>query len=259
MKAFLTSIFLLIGINLYAQVEGITQRPFGKNRVQFKEFDWRMKTTNNFEVYYYDFGSGIADFALLYAENEFDRIATLLGHNPAAKTKLFIYNSVTDLQQSNVGLENENSRTVGGQTNFIKPKIEIPFAGSLAEFKKELSFGIAQIFVNEMMYGGIIREILKNGALLTLPEWFMPGVAAYVAEPWSSEMDDYMRNNIQYRSTRRPHKLTGKEAMLAGQSIWNYIGMRYGESNIASILNLTRIVRDEKEAIASTLGLPFDD
>lgn len=259
MKLFWIITFSLFNFALQAQVEGITQRPFGKNRVQFKEFDWRMKTTNNFEVYYYDFGSGIADFALLYAESEFDRIATLLGHNPSAKTKLFIYNSVTDLQQSNVGLENENSRTVGGQTNFIKPKIEIPFAGSLADFKKELSFGIAQIFVNEMMYGGSIREILKNGALLTLPEWFMPGVAAYVAEPWSSEMDDYMRNNIQYRSTRRPHKLTGKEAMLAGQSIWNYIGMRYGESNIASILNLTRIVRDEKEAIASTLGLPFDD
>jgi len=251
-------LFLIYG-SLQAQVEGITQRPFGKNRVQYKEFDWRMKTTDNFEVYYYDFGSGIADFALLYAESEFDRIATLLGHNPAAKTKLFIYNSVTDLQQSNVGLQNENSRTVGGQTNFIKPKIEIPFTGSLADFKKELSFGIAQIFVNEMMYGGSIREILKNGALLTLPEWFMPGVAAYVAEPWSSEMDDYMRNNIQYRITRKPHKLTGKEAMLVGQSIWNYIGMRYGESNISSILNLTRIVRDEKEAIASTLGIPFDD
>lgn len=244
---------------LAQQLEGITQRPFGKNRVQFQDFDWRMKTTTNFEVYYYDFGSAIADFALLYAESEFDRITTLLGHNPSTKTKLFIYNSVSDLQQSNVGLASENSRTVGGQTNFIKPKIEIPFTGSLYEFKKELSFGIAQIFVNEMMYGGNIREILKNGALLTLPDWFMPGIAAYAADPWSSEMDDYMRNSIQYSQLKRPHKLTGKEAMLVGQSIWNYIAIKYGESNISNILNLTRIIRNEKDAIANTLGISYND
>ncbi|MCS6794947.1 MAG: hypothetical protein RMJ97_00745 [Raineya sp.] len=251
--------FGLTAFPTFAQVEGVTQRPFGKNRVQFQEFDWRMKTTTNFEVYYYDFGSAIADFALLYAESEFDRITTLLGHNPTAKTKLFIYNSVSDLQQSNVGLANENSRTVGGQTNFIKPKIEIPFTGSLYEFKKEISFGIAQIFVNEMMYGGNIREILKNGALLTLPDWFMPGVAAYAADPWSSEMDDYMRNSIDFPQLKRPHKLTGKEAMLVGQSIWNYIAIKYGESNISNILNLTRIIRNEKDAIASTLGIAYND
>jgi Tol biopolymer transport system component len=248
----------MISLLVQAQVEGITQRPFGKNRVQFKDFEWRMKTSPNFEVFYYDYGSGIADFAIVYAENEFDRIATILGHNPSSKTKLFIYNSITDLQQSNVGLENENSRTVGGQTNFIKPKIEIPFTGSLADFKKELSFGIAQIFTNEMMYGGSIREILKNGALLTLPDWFMPGVAAYVAEPWSLEMDDYMRNAIQYRQIKRPHKLTGQEAMFVGHSIWNYIAIKYGEANIASILNLTKIVLDVEKAISSTLGLPYD-
>jgi Tol biopolymer transport system component len=250
---------LCFSFPLYSQVEGITQRPFGKNRVQFQEFDWRMKTTTNFEVYYYDFGSAIADFALLYAESEFDRITTLLGHNPTAKTKLFIYNSVSDLQQSNVGLANENSRTIGGQTNFIKPKIEIPFTGSLYEFKKEISFGIAQIFVNEMMYGGNIREILKNGALLILPDWFMPGVAAFVADAWSSEMDDYMRNSIEYPQLKRPHKLVGKEAMLVGQSIWNYIAIKYGENNISNILNLTRIIRSEKDAIASTLGISYED
>lgn len=258
MKIIFFFLLIIFPLFLEAQVEGMTQRPFGKNRVQFKEFEWRMKTSPNFEVYYYDYGSGIADFAILYAENEFDRIATVLGHNPSAKTKLFIYNSVTDLQQSNVGLENENSRTVGGQTNFIKPKIEIPFTGSLAEFKKELSFGIAQIFGNEMMYGGSIREILKNGALLSLPDWFMPGVAAYIAEPWSAEMDDYMRNSIQYRQLKRPHRLSGKEAQYAGHSIWNYIAMKYGESNISSILNLTKIILDEEKAIASTLGLPYE-
>jgi len=120
-------------------IEGMTQRPFGKNRVQFKDFDWRMKSSPNFEIYYYDYGSGVSDYAILYAESEFNRIADLLGFNPSVKTRLMIYNSLTDLQQSNIGLDNEN-RSVGGQTDFVKPKIEIPFTGNLYDFKQELSF-----------------------------------------------------------------------------------------------------------------------
>ncbi len=238
-------------------IEGMTQRPFGKNRVQFKDFDWRMKSSPNFEIYYYDYGSGVSDYAILYAEAEFNRIADLLGFNPSVKTRLMIYNSLTDLQQSNIGLDNEN-RSVGGQTDFVKPKIEIPFTGNLYDFKQELSFGIAQVFIIEMMFGGSIREMLQNAVLMSLPDWFTTGMAAYVAEGWSSEMDDYMRNAISHRKLRKPHRLDGPEAKLVGQSIWNFIALKYGEANIASILNLTRIIRNEETSIASTLGIPYD-
>src|SRR5690606_37767302 len=52
-------------------------------------------------------------------------------------------------------------------------------------------------------------------------------------------------------------KLAGKDAGLAGQSIWNFIAVKYGRSNVANILNLTRIIRNEESSIANTLGLPF--
>ncbi|MGD1841807.1 MAG: hypothetical protein ACFB0B_13065 [Thermonemataceae bacterium] len=237
-------------------VAGMTQREFGKNRVQFKDFDWRMKSSPNFEIYYYDFGSGIADYAILYAESEFQRIADALGHSPYNRTKLFIYNSITDLQQSNIGLNSEN-RGLGGQAEFVKPKIEIPFTGSLYEFKQELSYGIAQIFVIEMMYGGSIREMLQNSVLLNLPDWFMAGAAAYVAEGWTQEMDDFMRVMGDSRKIRRPGKLRGDQARLVGQSIWNFIAQKYGEKNISSILNLTRIIRNEETSIGTTLGMEY--
>jgi len=53
-------------------------------------------------------------------ESEFDRITDLIGWPPYLKTKVFLYNSITDLQQSNIGL-NHTQFNVGGETEFLSP------------------------------------------------------------------------------------------------------------------------------------------
>jgi len=227
---------------------------FGKNRIQYKNFNWKVISTVNFEVYYYQEGNELAYFAARHLESDFDRIADLLGYTPYAKTKIFVYNSISDLQQSNVGLNND-ALLLGGQTNFVKSRVEIPYTGSAVDFKRELSLGIAQMFITEMMFGGSLKDMVQSSYLLTLPDWFVSGAAAYVAEGWGAEMDDHMRDLIFHKNIRKPSSLEGKEATLVGQSIWNYIAERYGKSNISNILNLTRIIRNEESSIVSTLGV----
>ena len=51
--------------------------------------------------------------------------------------------------------------------------------------------------------------------------------------------------------------MQGEDAAILGHSIWNFIAVKYGRSNISNILNLTRIIRNEENSIASTLGLDF--
>lgn len=232
-----------------------TMETFGKNRIQYKNFDWKYLTTPNFEVYYYQGGNEIAAFAARYAEADFDRIADLLGYTPYSKTKVFIYNSIADLQQSNVGLDDNNEQVIGGQTNFIKSRVEIPYTGNQTDFRKELSLGISRQFIVEMMFGGSLRDMVQSSYLLTLPEWFVSGAAAYVAEGWSVEMDNYIRDAVTNKNLRKPSILTGEQAVVVGQSIWNFIAERYGRSNISNILNLTRIIRNEESSISSTLGI----
>jgi len=36
--------------------------PFGKNKVQYREFNWRYIQSAHFDVYYYDGGKELADF-----------------------------------------------------------------------------------------------------------------------------------------------------------------------------------------------------
>ena len=103
-------LFLASSSILYAQQ---SREVFGKNRIQYRQFDWVYLSGENFDVYYYDARKVMAQEALEYLESEFDRITDLIGYPPYFKTKVFIYNSLSDLRQSNVGL-NHNVFNVGG-------------------------------------------------------------------------------------------------------------------------------------------------
>src|SRR4051812_48695417 len=77
---------------------------FGRNRIQYKTFEWQYLSSENFDVYYYDNRRKVAQEAIQFLESEFDRITDLIGYPPYLKTKVFLYNSVTEKQESNVGL-----------------------------------------------------------------------------------------------------------------------------------------------------------
>ena len=252
-----SGIFTTIALILlsFLQVRAQQSREnFGKNRIQYRQFDWLYLSGENFDVYYYDARKAVAQDALEYLEGEFDRITDLIGYPPYFKTKVFLYNSLSDLRQSNVGL-NHNVFNVGGETEFIKPYVEVAHLGTAQEFKDELLFQISDLMINEMMFGGNLKDMFQSSILMNLPDWFVDGASLYVARGWSMEMDDYIRQLMAARKAKRATKLTGKEAGLVGQSMWNFIAEKYGKSSVANILNYTRVTRNEEKSILITLGI----
>ncbi|WP_020527485.1 hypothetical protein [Flexithrix dorotheae] len=249
----LSVVSFLWATNSHAQFR---DNQFGKNRVQYKKMDWRYISTPNFDVYFYDGGYDVAKLAAKYAEDDFDRITDMVGFSPYNKTKILIYNSIIDLQQSNIGVYHQGFDE-GGQTNFVRSEIELAFTGNKAQFKEELALGISDILIFEMMYGGSLKEIFQSSYLLNLPEWFMAGAARYIAHGWDVEMDDYMRDIMARGKVKKITNIEGEDAKLVGQAVWNYIAEEYGKSNIANVLNLTRIVRNEEQSIQQTLGISF--
>jgi len=229
---------------------------FGKNRVQYKNFKWRYYSTENFDIYFYDGGNEIARIATTYLEKEFDRITDILGTVSYSKTEIYLYNSATDMLQSNIGV-NDNSFDVAGQTDFVKPMVEIAYPGNAEEFKKTLVYKVSSMLIYDMMFGGSLSDMFQNSYMLFLPEWFMSGAARYTAYGWDVKMDDFIRDLIRTKSIKNLNKFTESEAELLGQSVWNFIAERYGASYISNILNLTRIIRNEERSISGTIGIPF--
>ena len=252
-KLLIAIIVILSSTSAFAQYY---HTQFGHNRIQYKRFDWYYYSTNNFEVYYYPGGQEYAKEALQYLEDEFVDLTDILGYAPYTKTKIFIYNSTQELQQSNIGIGGDVF-TIGGKTDFVKLQIELAYPGKSDQFKKDIMYHMSEMLIDDMMFGGSLAEIFQNSYLLSLPEWFIEGAARYLAYGWSSEMDDYVRDYLGDKKVNKLVKIQNEEAAIIGQSIWNYIALQYGNSNISNVLNLTRIIRNEETSISNTLGITF--
>lgn len=254
-RAILPALALIFLASLEVSAQYIPET-FGKNRIQYRQFNWQYLSSENFDVYYYDARKAVAQNALEFLEAEFDRITDLIGYPPYFKTKVFLYNSLADLRQSNVGL-NRTVFTANGETEFIKPYVEVANVGTAQEFKEELLYQISDLMVNEMMFGGSLKDIFQSSILMNLPDWFVDGASLYVAKGWSAEMDDFIRQLIKTRKPKKITRLMGREAALAGQSVWNFIAEKYGKSSVGNILNYTRITRNEEKSVLITLGVTF--
>lgn len=229
---------------------------FGKNRIQYRNFDWKIIRTANFEIYFYQDGTQLANLTAQYAESEFDRITELLGYTPYNRVKIFLFNSPQELAQSNIGLNTQGNLS-SRDLDLSKSRVELAFTGDQVSFRRQIVRDVSMLFVYDMLYGGSLKDALQSSLLLTLPDWFMSGIASYIAEGNSLELDDYMRDVSLTRPVRKPSLLSGIEAERVGHSIWNYIVQKYGRDNVSNILNLTRIIRNEQSSISSTLGIPY--
>lgn len=249
-------VFAGLWLNSFLALAQFDQDRFGKNRLQHQQFEWYYYTSNNFEVYYYDRGGANAKMAIDYLEEEFDRLTQMIGYVAYTKPRIYIYNSPEELLQSNLGLNKEQFNEEG-QTNFNRLIAEISYKGQIDKFKEDLIYGTSKVIIEEMLYGSSVSDAFQSNLMNSFPEWYVDGIALYLAKGWSREMDDFIRHFFQDEEKPKILKLKEREAALVGQSIWNYIAEKYGRRYISSILNLSRINRNEENSIANTVGLNY--
>ena len=250
-------IFAGLWLNSFLVQAQFDQDRFGKNRVQHQQFEWYYFTSNNFEVYYYDRGGANAKMAIEYLESEFNRLTQMIGYVAYTKPKIYIYNSPEELLQSNLNL-NKMELYEEGQTDFNRLIAEVSYKGEVDKFKRDLIYATSKVIIQEMLYGSSVADAFQSNLVNAFPEWYIDGIALYLAAGWSREMDDFVRHYLQEEDNPKLLKLKEHEAALVGQSVWNYIAERYGRRYISSILNLSRINRNEENSIANTVGLNYN-
>ena len=99
--AVITSCFLVAALGSPAQFYNGSQMDFGKNRVQYTDFLWTYFRFNNFDVYYYLNGKELAQHTADYAGKYIPEIEKKLETTLDRKTQFVVYNTYSDLKQSN--------------------------------------------------------------------------------------------------------------------------------------------------------------
>ncbi len=252
-------VLMLIGSceKLNAQFYNGSQLTFGKNRVQYSDFLWTYFRFNNFDVYYYLNGKELALHTAEYARQFIPDIEKKLQTSLENKVQFIVYNSYTDLRQSNLGLLDHTQYNTGGVTHIIGHKVFLYFDGDMNNFDRQIRAGLSKLLIDGIIYGESIGAQVKNTTLINLPSWYSEGLVSYYSRNWDTELDNIVKDGIQTGRYLKFNHLLDADAVYAGHSIWRFIAEKYGEENIANIVYMTRVNRSVESGFLYVLGISF--
>ena len=242
-----------------AQFYNGSQMTFGKNRVQYKDFLWTYYRFPRFDVYFYLNGKELATHTALYAQSYVGQLERKLQTTFEAKDKFqfVVFNNMSDLKQSNIGLSGDQQFNTGGVTYIVEHKVFVYFDGDYTHFDKQIRAGIAKLLIDKTIYGGSIGTQIKNATLINFPNWYVNGLVSYLSEEWSTETDNIVRDGILSGRYRKFNHLMGEDALYAGHSMWEYVARKYGERNIPDIIYMARISKSVENGFQYVLGVSF--
>lgn len=243
---------------VHAQFFSGSNMSFGKNRIQHNEERiWSLFRFENFDFYFYQDGRKLTINGAKYAYTALDQMTEKLGYKPGSKIHFIVFNSMSEMKSSNIGLDNEIQYNTGGLTNVVDNKVFLYFNGRYADFEQQIRFGTAQVMVNQMLFGESISSNVKNSTLLSLPKWYIDGLVSFLASNWSVELDDKMRDGVMNGKYRKFNYLEGEDAVITGHSIWKFVSDKYGSDVIPNIIYMTKVSRNVESGFLYVLGISF--
>ncbi len=255
LRNLLVCVMALHGVALRAQFYNGSDQEYGKNRVQYQDFLWQYYRFPDLETYFYKGGKDVAQYVAISAHRHKGELEKFFDHDVEDRIQFVVYNSLADFRQSNVGVTGDDLYNIGGVTRIVGTKVFVYNEGDHALLDRQVRSGLAQLMIDQMMYGGNWREVIKNSTLLNLPAWFTKGLVAYCSGPWDSRTESRIRDAVMSDRYRRLGRLEGEDAELAGLAIWSYVADTYGPSVIPNVLYMTRVSRNPESGFNYVLGL----
>ncbi len=250
---FLLSFLCVISTSLYGQ-----ETPFGKNKVQYTNFDWSYIQSSHFDVYFSAGGDYLAQFAADIAESSYAEISSHFHYQITNRIPIIVYNSHNEFQQTNVVSE-YLEEGIGGVTELFKNRVILPYEGDYKKFRHVIHHELVHAVINDMFYGGSIQSIISNNISLQLPLWFNEGLAEYEALQWDTNSDMFLRDATVHEYLPPVQYLNGYFAYRGGQSLWNYIAVKYGREKIGEILTRIRGTRNVDQGFRAAIGLSVNE
>ena len=156
---------------------------FGKNRVQYRTFEWQYFEQGLFEVYHYREVDQIAGQVARILEEEAKDLGAVFGRTLEGPVQVLVFKSQEEFSQSNVGImKSQDSETnIGGTARLVGSKMFLYGTGDRLRLERDVREGLARILFNQTMYDSQWTESLRSGNLVQVPEWMSEGAARYAA------------------------------------------------------------------------------
>lgn len=229
------------------------RQEYGKNRVQYTEFDWVFYRFEQFDIYFYRGNDELAAQVARMAHAELPKIETLLDAPLDERVQILVFNNLSDLKQSNVNSSDDEDYNTGGVTRISGRRLFLHFTGDFMALRRDLRSGLSEVVLSNMIYGSFTQSI-RNSALLNLPEWYTEGLISYIGYEDYTPVENKIRDAYRSKRFKNINALIGEDARLAGHSMWSYIATTYGEKVIKNVVYMAIVNRNIESGFLYILG-----
>ncbi|MEO0114759.1 MAG: BamA/TamA family outer membrane protein [candidate division WOR-3 bacterium] len=235
----------------------LSQYYFSKNKVQYRDFDFKTLETDNLRIYFYSGGENLAEFVSKIGEEFYQRLSEELSVKIEGKIPVIIYNSPNEFEQTNVILD-IIEESVGGFSELFKNRVVLPFTGSYSEFRHVIAHELTHIFEFEMFYKPRLASILTLIPDFQIPLWVMEGFAEFISTTRELNSDVFMRDLVINERLVPIDRLTDDQGYLCyreGEAIFRFIEERYGRKKVIEFLHNLKLKRNLTSAFQASFGM----
>lgn len=227
---FIFLVFIMIDLS---QIDTIYAQYFGRNKIQYEDFDFDYIETENFKVYHYPAEKTAASDAARMVERWYTRFSNIFAHDIKNMQPLILYANHADFQQTNV-IPGIIQQGVGGVTEGLKNRVVIPLTGNYAENNHVIGHELVHAFQYDIMKtrGGISQSA-------RLPLWLVEGMSEYLSLGRQDALTAmWMRDAVLYEDLPSMSQLIRNREYFPyrfGHAVWAYIAGKWGDMAVPEL------------------------
>jgi Tol biopolymer transport system component len=230
---------------------------YGRNKVQYQRFDFKIMKTRHFDIYFYLEDEQTVKLAGLMAERWYSRLSRMFNYELRSRQPLILYGSGPQFQQTTVISELMGEGT-GGVTESFKRRIILPYGPSLYETDHVIGHELVHAFQYDIMAQGHTNASRVSEQNLRLPLWFIEGMAEYFSiGPVDANTSMWMRDAVRRKDLPAINKLENTYKYFPyrwGQALWAYIAGRWGDEIIGKMMKSVGRAGDYEVILEGILG-----
>ncbi|RPJ61602.1 MAG: peptidase S9 [Acidobacteria bacterium] len=252
-------VLILAGSFTVVSVKG--QEYFGRNKVRYQKFDFKVMKTDHFDIYYYEEEREAVAEAARLAERWYTRLSQVLQHELTSRQPLILYGSHPAFRQT-TAIPGTIGEATGGVTEALKRRVVLPMSGPMRETDHVLGHEIVHAFQYDMTGQGQTGLGFEAPGALRLPLWFIEGMAEYLSlGPVDSLTAMWMRDAVRTEKLPTIEDLEDPRFFpyRYGEALWAYIGGRFGDQVIGQILRAAGRTGDARGAMERILDVSTKD
>jgi Tol biopolymer transport system component len=220
---------------------------FGRNKVNYERFDFRILRAPRFDVYFYPAESLATMDAARMMERWYDRLSPYLRHS-FDRRSLILFADQADFQQNNV--VDIGSEGTGGVTEGFRQRVVLPLTGIYADNHHVLGHELVHVFQYDISRNPVAQggegapgggTTARGGGLglHALPLWFVEGMAEYLSAGRNDPNTAmWMRDAVRRNDIPTIRQMTTDTRYFPyryGQAFWAYVGGQYGDQTVVDL------------------------